>query len=211
MPGSFDNVATLVAPLRDVLLLVLGALVTLLSTLIVQHKKAGDELRVRILSGTVERLAQVEDLVALILTQLGRQSFKPLMMALGSPGFPSPETAELEAAAAKLKLLVHSFRRYPMLTVFVFELVRATENLLHVITTGSLLGGEELAKELVSLQDKVSTDARVIHNLIDRITDTGLRTDLTLPARVEAWARRAARFLRLEWETVEKHEQTHEG
>ena len=222
MSGFFENVANLIAPIRDVLLLILGALVTLLSTLLVQHRRAKDDLRVKVLSGTVERLTQVEDLVALIFTELGRESIKPLMMAATAPlGFPSRQTRELEAAATKLKLLAHSFRRYPLLTDSVLYLVRATEEILSTTTMTSLglpsLAPtkedevEERARKLDKLQTKVSVYTFTTHLLIDRIIAADLRTDQTLPMRFGRQVRQPFHFLRRQWNSLKEHRRSQEA
>lgn len=204
--GFFENVASLVAPLRDVLLLILGALISLLGTLLVQDRRVKDELRVRIRSGTVERLTEVENLVALIFTRLGRESVWPLMIVSASLTSPSPEVDELDAAAARLKVLVHSFRRYPFLVLFMGQLATTVEKILGEFITAWTKEPGKRASNLPYLQTEVNHFTRVLHRLIDRIIATDLRTDLTLPLRVKRFARRL--IVPLKRVTAGKHKQT---
>jgi hypothetical protein len=191
MVGVFENVASLIDPIRELLILILGALLSLLGTLLVQSRRAKDDLRVRILSGTVARLTELEDLVAKIATQLGMGAVRPLMTLWTSTPANSEWSEELFSAVTRLKVLIHSFRRYPMLTKSVLDLVTTTEDALHTVTLGPLFPGEptepkQRASVLFSKQAQLAEGISSVNQLIDRIIANDLRSDRTFGARMRA-------------------------
>ena len=195
--GLFENVANLTAPIRDVLLLILGAIVSLVGTLIVQNRRAKDELRLKIQATTVTRLAKLEDLVARIVTQLGWDANLPLMVVAGkSPLWPSPQSEELDSAAEELTVLAHSFRRFPFLTSFIGQLVEVVRKLLSEPLMASDVQPEVRMRDLLDLQKEISHLTRVIDRVVDQINATHLRTDLTWHLRIKRFWGRLTSWLR---------------
>ncbi len=210
MLGPAENLAALVASLRDVLLLVLGALITLLSTLLVQTRRAKDELRVRIFAGTVERLAELDDLVAKLDTHLGLQSVVPLMATIASssnPAYSGPSrwSNEVDSAVARLKGLVHSFRRYPVLTLSVFTFVDAAERVFHLASLPPLFPDDAKTPDdrvaaLHTGQIDLHNSTRRVQEVVDRIIANDLRSDLSFSGRMVAAIRTPLARFQVWWE-----------
>ncbi len=190
MPRIVEGFVALVMPLRDVLILVLGALITLLSTLLVQDRRAKDELRAKILSGTMTRLAELEDLIALLATQAGLESLEPLMVMLAGSPAQSAWRDKMSPALERLSVLAHTFRRYQNLTTAIVGLVYAGNNVLSATLPPFFQSDPkepaDRGSALAEKQQRLGQAIIRIQIVVDRIIENDLRSDLTFGNRLRA-------------------------